>query len=266
MTGVLNGKVAVVTGAASGIGLGIAVKFVEQGAITWLLDRTPEVSDRASELGTQAFAICADVSVSDDMRHVVAEVLTRHGRIDVWCNNAGIHGTIKPIGMLSEADFDNLVAVNFKGVFLGMREVLPVMGQAGGGSVINIASIASSRGYAPMTTVYAATKAAVVALTQGGALEYGPAGVRVNAICPGVIRTAMGDLSLAERISDLTPLRRIGEGSDIARVAAFLASDDAAFVTGESIVVDGGYTLKFQLARGDSMWSDPSWVSERYKD
>jgi NAD(P)-dependent dehydrogenase (short-subunit alcohol dehydrogenase family) len=262
--GSLDGKVAVVTGGASGMGLAIAGAYVEEGAIMYLLDLGDRVSERATELGPLALPIRADISVADDVRAAVAQVVAEQGRIDVWVNNAGIHGKITPVGALSESDFDELVAVNFKGVFLGMREVLPIMGEAGGGSMINTSSIASSRGYAPMTTVYAATKAAVIALTQGAALEYGPAGVRVNAICPGVIRTPMGDPSLADAISAITPLRRVGEASDIARLAVFLAGDDSSFITGESIVVDGGFTLKFPLSRSDEDWKQP-WIAERYE-
>ena len=151
--GRLEGKVAIVTGAASGLGAAIASAFVAEGATTYLLDVTDAVEAKADELGERAAALCADVSQAVDVRDAVARVLADRGRIDVMVNNAGIHGEIAQLGALSEEGFDNLVAVNFKGVFLGMREVLPVMAEHGGGSVVNTSSIAGSRGVAPRTVV-----------------------------------------------------------------------------------------------------------------
>lgn len=259
----LQDKVAIVTGAAAGIGQAIAASFIKEGARVCMADLDGTVKKRAEELGNRAESAEMDVSLAEDWRRTVSAIMERHGRIDILVNNAGIHGAAASLGTLSEGSFDDLMRINVKGVFLGMREVLPEMARAGAGAIINITSIAVN-GAAPRSATYAATKSAVASLTRGAAVEYGPAGIRVNGLSPGVIRTAMQNPLIEEKVVAATALRRIGEPGDIASAAVFLACDMSRFITGEIITVDGGFTLKLPVSSGDIMWSEPGWEAQTY--
>lgn len=243
--GRLAGRVAVITGAASGMGLATATRFVAEGAQVVVADYNTEAGAAAAErLGPGARFTPCDVAVEDDVAAAVALATDAFGRLDVMFNNAGIGGAFGPITELEVDDWDTTFAVLVRGVFLGTKHAARVMiDQGHGGSIVNTASVAGLGGGAG-PQAYSAAKAAVVNLTTTTALELAPHQIRVNAICPGVIFTPLmhsGDESDAEEmVADLQPLPRRGEGDDIAGAALWLASDDAGFVTGQAITVDGG--------------------------
>jgi len=240
----LSGKVAVVTGAGSGIGRAIATALHAEGAGVVLADITGNEKTVADELGDGAVAIRADVTVGADMAAAVDTAREWFGGLHVMVNNAGIDGAMAPIADCPEENFDRVIAVNLKGVFLGMKHAIPLLVAGGGGSVINIASAAGLVGFA-MMPAYCASKGGVVQLTRAGALEYAAAGVRVNAICPGVIDTPLVagiDPAMTEAALAMTPLGRLGRPSEIAALAVFLASDESSYMTGAALSIDGGFT------------------------
>lgn len=242
--GRLVGKVAVITGAGSGMGLATAARFVAEGAKVVIADLNAETGEAAAaSLGEAARFTRCDVAVEDDVAAAVALATDVFGRLDVVFNNAGIGGAFGPITEIDVDDWDTTFAVLVRGVFLGTKHAARVMiDQGEGGAIINTASIAGLGGGAG-PQAYSAAKAAVVNLSTTTALELAPHAIRVNAICPGVIFTPLmhgGDEADAEALIDeLQPLPKRGEGDDIAATALWLASDDAAFVSGESIRVDG---------------------------
>lgn len=244
MAGRLQGKVAVVTGAGSGIGKAIAEAFVREGAKVVVADITGREAETAQELGDAARAVHADVSISADVKAMLDVAISAFGRLDILCNNAGLDGAMAPLADYDEDEFDRVVAVNLRGVFLGMRHAIPLM-EEHGGAIVSTASIAGSV-VMPKLGPYCAAKAGVMQLTKVAAAEYGGKNIRANAICPGVIRTGMVAQLPTEFIEGLkaaTPAGRIAEPSEVANLAVFLASDEAPFVTGCSINIDGGYTL-----------------------
>lgn len=250
----LEGKVAVVTGAAGGIGKACCVELARMGASLLMVDVSASALDEAARAvvkeGGAVETAVADVTSGEAVRSYVATALSRFGSIDVFCNNAGIEGAVAPITEYPEEAFDQVVAVNLRGVFLGLRYVLPVMVRQRSGSVVNTASMAGLVGL-PMTSAYNATKAGVIALTETAAAEVAGAGVRVNAVCPGIIETRM-TRSLAASFSpsdpaaawkamaSTPPLGRFGKPEEIASVIAFLASPKASYVTGAAWLIDGG--------------------------
>lgn len=248
----LAGRVAIVTGGASGIGRAITVRLLGEGARVVVGDLTPErADDLVAEHGERLVAQRADVSDEDDVAGLVATAVDRLGRLDILCNNAGFGGALGPITETSVADFDLTFDVLVRSVFLGIKHATPVLAADGGGAVINTASIAARRaGWAPH--LYTAAKAAVLSLTETAALELGALGVRCNAVSPGLIATPLyagHPDSDAERIEkarqashERQPLGRVGEPEDIAAAVAFLASDDAEWITGQQLIVDGGIT------------------------
>ncbi len=242
--GQLAGKVAVITGAASGMGLATAERFVAEGAKVVIADFNADAGRAAAEaLGPAARFTRCDVSVEDDVAAAVALATDAFGRLDVMFNNAGIGGAFGPITELEVDHWDTTFAVLVRGVFLGTKYAARVLIEQGeGGSIINTASVAGLGGGAG-PQAYSAAKAAVVNLTTTTALELAPHSIRVNAICPGVIFTPLmhgGDVDDAEAmIDELQPLPKRGEGADIAGAALWLAGDDSAFVSGQSIAVDG---------------------------
>ncbi len=242
--GQLAGKVAVITGAASGMGLATAERFVAEGAKVVIADFNADAGRAAAEaLGPSARFTRCDVSVEDDVAAAVALATDAFGRLDVMFNNAGIGGAFGPITELEVDHWDSTFAVLVRGVFLGTKHAARVLIEQGeGGSIINTASVAGLGGGAG-PQAYSAAKAAVVNLTTTTALELAPHSIRVNAICPGVIFTPLmhgGDVDDAEAmIDELQPLPKRGEGADIAGAALWLAGDDSAFVSGQSIAVDG---------------------------
>jgi 3alpha(or 20beta)-hydroxysteroid dehydrogenase len=243
--GRLDGKVAIVTGAARGMGAADAALFVEEGAVVVLTDVSDEEgSALAASLGERAHYEHHDVGDEDAWRALVEKVEKAHGSVDVLVNNAGVSrgGTLED---LLWEDFDAMVRVNQRGVLLGMRAVIEPMRRAGGGSIINIASAAALKGE-PELIAYSGTKFAVRGMSQSAASELAPDHIRVNVIHPGVIDTPMHQQNSAERqewLVERIPLKRFGESRDIAEMALFLASDASSYITGTDFSVDGGFPL-----------------------
>ncbi|MGO8960018.1 MAG: SDR family NAD(P)-dependent oxidoreductase [Streptosporangiaceae bacterium] len=250
----LAGKRAVITGAASGIGEATARLFVTEGASVVLADLDEERGNRiARELGDRCRFVPADVATEGDIDQAVATCVAEFGGLDCLFNNAGNPGSTGGIEEMDVATFDRTVAVHLRGVFLGIRAAARVMRPQGHGSIINTASIAASRAnYAGHD--YSACKAAITQLTLTTANELGEHGVRVNAVCPGGIATAIfgraagldGEAAqrtvefMAAALSDVAPIRRAGQPADIAEAVLWLAGDSSSFVTGQAIAVDGG--------------------------
>ena len=257
--GRMDGKVAVVTGGASGIGEATVRLFVEEGARCVIADIQEERGNAlASELGGLAAYRRTDVTVEDDVKAAVALAASKFGRLDCMFNNAGSLGTVGPIEDIPADEFDLTMAVLLRGPFFGMKHAAPVMKAQGSGSIISTASIAGvMAGDGPH--IYSTAKAAVMHLTRSVALELAEHGVRVNAICPGGIVTPLITQGLpnAAQAADMVraglksfqPIQRAGEPEDIAYCALWLASDESTFVTGQSIVVDGGATAGKQWSQ-----------------
>ncbi|GAA1018876.1 3-alpha-hydroxysteroid dehydrogenase [Acrocarpospora pleiomorpha] len=244
-TGRLEGKVAIVTGAASGMGAAEAALFVAEGAHVVLSDVNDEAGMAlAEDLGPNAAYVHHDVADEASWNKLIGLVDSTHGRVDILVNNAGLSRT-GTLADLSLDDFDAMVRVNQRGVLLGMRAVSPAMRRAGRGSIINIASGAALRGV-PGLLAYTGTKFAVRGMTQVAALELAPDQIRVNVIHPGAIDTPMHRENTPERQTELLalmPLKRLGDPRDVAEMALFLASDASSYVTGADFLVDGGAML-----------------------
>jgi NAD(P)-dependent dehydrogenase (short-subunit alcohol dehydrogenase family) len=249
-------KVVLITGAANGIGRAAVLAFAERGAKVMVVDRDEDGAGAAAGIARQrggdATPFVADVTRSSDVRDYVKATLDRYGRIDCFFNNAGIEGYIAPTAEYDEDVFDAVIAVNVKGVFLGLRHVLPVMIEQGHGAVVNTASIAGMLG-APGMPAYVASKHAVIGLTKSAAGEVGRHGIRINAVCPGPIDTRMirdlqaqmnpGDPAAARASYESSiPIGRFGTAEEVANVVLFLCSDLASNVTGAQYTVDGGRT------------------------
>jgi meso-butanediol dehydrogenase/(S,S)-butanediol dehydrogenase/diacetyl reductase len=254
----LAGKVAAVTGAGRGIGRGIAERFVAEGAAVVLVDRDPAVSDVAAELarhtGTEAAGVTCDVTDESSVAGMVAEVEDRFGRLDVLVNNAGAI-TIAPLAELTVEAWNRVLAVNTTGAFLCAKAVAPVMRRGGrGGRILNAASGQARQGFI-YTPHYAASKFGVIGLTQSLAKELARDQITVNAYCPGIVGSDMWDYNdrewgrllggyapgelMAEWVAGI-PLGRAGSNDDVANLLVFLASDEAAYITGQAINIDGG--------------------------
>ena len=250
--GILEGKVAVITGGASGIGAGTTRRFVAEGAKVLIAD-LDEASGQAlaAELGDGAAFLRTDVSKESDVAAMVAEATDLWGRLDCLFNNAGFGGALGPIAATTVEDYDLTMDVLVKSVFLGIKHASPVMGVQGSGTIINTASVAGLRaGYAPH--LYSVAKCAVIHMTKTVALELGEQNVRVNAICPGFIATPLAaghpdaDEARIQKMRDGSAkaqvMGRVGEADDIAAMATFLASDESEWITGQEFVVDGGFS------------------------
>jgi NAD(P)-dependent dehydrogenase (short-subunit alcohol dehydrogenase family) len=251
----LDGRVAVVTGAAGVIGSATIRLLAERGARIVAVDRRE--ADLKTAIGqlpasAQALAVEADVTREDEVAEYVRAAVDKFGTIDVFYNNAGIEGDIKPITEYSLESFRRVLDVNVVGVFLGMKHVLPVMLKQNKGSIINTASIAGLLG-SPQIAVYSASKHAVIGLTKTASWECTGTGVRVNCVCPGLIDSRMLSTIIQGRSSgnapppqdklvERIPARRLGQASEVASIVAFLASDEASYVTGSHYTVDGGRT------------------------
>ena len=248
----LKDKVALVTGAASGIGLATAALFGQEGAKVMCADLNADGAERVArqiaDSGGEAASTQADVSRAADVERMVQETVERWGRLDVLVNNAGIY-FILPLTQVPEEEWDRLINVNLKGVFLGCKYAIPEMVKGGGGAIVNTASIAGLRGSANWTT-YCASKGGVVQLTKAVAMEVARLKVRVNCVCPGIIDTGMFDQAvdmvaadrdeLAATIGEMHPMGRIGRPEEVAAAILFLASEEASFITGVPLSVDGG--------------------------
>jgi meso-butanediol dehydrogenase / (S,S)-butanediol dehydrogenase / diacetyl reductase len=243
----LQDRVAIVTGAAQGIGLGIVERLVAEGAFVLAADVQDHLDSAVSSFGDTVIAKRVDVTDSGQVEAMIATAVAKWGRVDILCNNAGVDGVIGDSAYDDEANFDRVIDVNLRGVFLGMKHVLPAMVAAGKGSIINTASVAGLLGYKTLP-VYSASKHAVVGLTKTAAADYGTMGIRVNAICPGGVLTPMAEEFLGDnaemyaQVCAEHALGRMAQPAEIGAVVAFLASDDASFVTGAAIPVDGGMT------------------------
>ncbi|WP_164821553.1 SDR family NAD(P)-dependent oxidoreductase [Paenibacillus koleovorans] len=251
----LEGQVALITGAGQGIGDAAARQFAAEGAAVAVLDSNRDAAERVAERirqsGGESLAIHADVSRSEAMREAIDQVHARYGAFDVLVNNAAV----QIMGLLheyEEADFSRTIDVNLKGVFLGCKYALPLMMRQKRGVILSVSSVLGVAGD-PDLAVYGATKGALIALTKSMAVAYGPHGIRVNCICPGDVRTPMveqffefqPDPEQARRqVYGHYPLRRIAEPVEVAKTLVFLASDDASFISGSHLFVDGGLTAE----------------------
>jgi NAD(P)-dependent dehydrogenase (short-subunit alcohol dehydrogenase family) len=251
----LDGRVAVVTGAAGIIGSATIRLLAERGAKIVAVDRKlAELEAATKELpaSAAAMAVTADVSDEDDVKEYVRAAVAKFGTIDVFYNNAGVEGQVKSITDYPLEEFRRVLDVNVVGVFLGMKHVLPVMLKQNKGSIINTASIAGLIG-SPHIAVYSASKHAVVGMTKSVSWECTGTGVRINCVCPGMIDSRMlsaiiqgraggNALPPTEKIVERIPARRLGQASEVASIVAFLASDEASYVSGSAYTVDGGRT------------------------
>lgn len=245
----LTGRTALVTGSTRGIGRAIAWAMARAGAHVVVSSRKADAVEATllamREAGLSASGFAANVGRPDEARALLAHVLEDAGGIDILVNNAGVNPVHGPVASMTPEAFDKIFAVNVKAAWSIAVGALPSLQARGGGSVINVSSIAGLAAEADLG-VYSASKSALIMMTRAMAREWGPAGVRVNAICPGYIKTDFSaalwrDEKFAQRVIEATPLRRIGTPEDVAGLAVFLASDLAAFCTGGVYLVDGGY-------------------------
>lgn len=251
----LNGRVALITGASSGIGRATAEAFAARGAgVVVAARRLEELASlvRAIEArGGQALAVRTDVSASREVQHMVAQAIERFGRLDYAVNNAGIEGRLAGVVELDEADWDTVLDINLKGMFLCLKYEARAMLDAGhGGAIVNVGSVNSFLGF-PSGSAYVTSKHGLIGLTTSVSAELAPQGIRVNLVCPGIIDTPMhrrlrgvvGDALYDSMVLPSVHLRRAGRPEEIARTIVFLCSDEASYVTGTTLTPDGGFTL-----------------------
>jgi NAD(P)-dependent dehydrogenase (short-subunit alcohol dehydrogenase family) len=251
------GRVALVTGAASGIGKAVAERLAADGACVVAVDHSDEIGAVAEGTDGTVHGMRVDVRRSDEVAAAVSEAVERFGGLQILCNIAGVIQRSGPLVDVEEDEFDRVIDTNLRGVFLGMKHGIPALIAGGGGVVVNVASIGGLVGRVGVST-YAASKGAVIQLSKSAALEYARAGVRINTVCPGPTKTNIGTSAwrpgdeprapvgtgaVYQKTIDAIPLHRFCEPSEIAGPICFLASDDASFMTGATVVVDGGLTV-----------------------
>jgi NAD(P)-dependent dehydrogenase (short-subunit alcohol dehydrogenase family) len=255
--GLCTGKVALVTGAGAGIGRAAAQKFAQEGAKVVVSDIVKDGGAKTVELikaaGGEAHFIHADVTRSKDVKNLISKTVKTYGALHCACNNAGIEGVVAPFVEQSDDNFDEIISVNVRGVFLCMKAEIEHMRENGGGTIVNLASIAGLIGF-PNLAAYSASKHAVNGLTKNGALEYAQENIRVNSVCPGGIDTRMldsvaeqstsGEQSSREMMAPLHPMGRIGIPKEVADLIVWLSSEQSSFITGAHIPVDGGYVAQ----------------------
>lgn len=241
-------KVAIVTGGSSGIGRATALAFAKKGVKVVIADwiENEEIIDLIENLGGEAIFVKCDVSKSDDVKALIEKTITTFGRLDFAYNNAGIEGTSAPTQDCNEENWDKTIGINLKGIWLCMKYEIPEMLKKGKGSIVNCASVAGLVGFGGLPA-YVASKHGVIGLTKTAALENAKLGIRVNVVCPGVIQTPMIDRLTGkkkesiEQFTGLEPIGRFGEPEEIANAVIWLCSDEASFVTGLAMPVDGGF-------------------------
>ncbi len=253
MPGLVQGKIALVTGGGSGIGRATALKLAKEGAKVMIADYVPEGGERTvrmiEEAGGKASFVAADVSVTKQVEAMVAKTIASYGHIDCAFNNAGIEGRMANTVECTEETWDRTIAINLKGVWLCMKYEIPQMLKQGGGTIVNTASIAGLVGFEGLPA-YNASKGGVVQLTRTAALEFATKNIRVNCVCPGVIRTPMVERLLdnrsftEEQLNAGEPVGRMGKPEEIAEGVLWLLSDASSFVTGHPLVVDGAWVAR----------------------
>jgi NAD(P)-dependent dehydrogenase (short-subunit alcohol dehydrogenase family) len=244
-------KVAIVTGGGSGIGQAIAILFAKEGAKVVVADIDviggQNTVDKIISLGAEAFFVESNTSDAKEQEILVQKTIQKYGKLDIACNNAGIGGSSHPTGDYPIEDWDKVISVNLSGVFYGMKYQIKAMLENGKGNIINMSSILGTVGFA-QAGAYTAAKHGVLGLTKTAALEYGTQHIRINAICPGFIKTPLLDKSLNEEsltyIASKHAMMRLGTSEEVAQLALWLASDDSSFVTGSEYLIDGGYTAQ----------------------
>lgn len=245
----LKNKVAIVSGAGSGIGQAIAKAYAAEGAKVIVSDINEKNGNETVKIikdeGGEAFFVKADSSIAEDNKKLVEAAVEKYGRLDIGCNNAGIGGPAQPTGEYDIAGWDKVIAVNLSGVFYACRYQLEQMEKNGGGNIVNIASVHGAVA-APNSCAYTATKHGVVGLTKNIAAEYGQKNIRCNAVGPGYIHTPLLDDNLNEEmmaaVASKSPMNRLGTVKEIADLVTFLSSDKSSFTTGAYFIADGGYT------------------------
>jgi NAD(P)-dependent dehydrogenase (short-subunit alcohol dehydrogenase family) len=250
--GSFAGKVAFVTGAASGIGRATALAFAREGASVVVADASEPGSQEAARMikegGGRALAIRCDVSQAEDVKAALDKTVETFGRLDYAFNNAGVEQPVMPAADLTEEEWDRIVDIDLRGVFLCMKHEIPLMLKQGGGAIVNTSSGAGVKGIAGQAA-YCAAKYGVVGLSKAAALDYAKSNIRVNEVCPGIIETPMmdrfsgGTPERRERVIAQEPVGRMGRPEEIAAAVLWLCSDATAFVVGHALVVDGGQTV-----------------------
>jgi NAD(P)-dependent dehydrogenase (short-subunit alcohol dehydrogenase family) len=247
-----EGKVSVVTGAGSGIGRATALAFAREGASVAFADileqDNQETARMIMDLGGHALAITCDVARNDDVRRALDETVKTFGRLDFAFNNAGIEYAFKPAAEITEEEWDRIIDIDLRGVFLCMKHEIPLMLKQGGGAIVNTSSGAGVKGFKG-GAAYVAAKHGVVGLTKAAALDYAQSNIRINAVCPGIIDTSMmqrfsgGTPEGRQTVIAQEPVGRMGTPDEIAAAVVWLCSDAASFVVGSAMVVDGGQTV-----------------------
>ena len=251
MPGKLNQQVAVITGGASGIGAGIARRFAQEGARIVIADRDRATGEQlATELSSSSF-VEMDVTQAESVAQGIQSVIDRYGQVDILVNNAGIDGEQAPTADCSLENWNAVRSTNLDGVFYGMKTALKTMELQGSGVILNLASVCGIRGVRKLPA-YAAAKAGVIHLTKATALEYAPKGIRVNALCPSVVHTSLLEHFIThcedpeatrQRMDNFNPMPGMVTVEAVASAALFLCSDEAQFITGVDLPIDGGYTI-----------------------